>query len=118
MKTPQRMLRRWVVAALAGGVLAQPAAGSEPEEMELDLTKVTGHRELPRVMAIVPWKKAPAGEPPGRPMKSLLDEALVPVDRRVLRREIDNWAAVTAEAETGPRKVPPRAGTELDSEEE
>lgn len=72
---------------------AEPGAADAEAELRLDTSTVTGNRELPRVMAIVPWKKAPPGEPPGRPGKSLLDEALEPVDRLVLRREAAYWQA-------------------------
>jgi predicted secreted Zn-dependent protease len=82
------------LALLAAALLAWPAAGEEQTRLELDTAKVTGNRELPRVMAIVPWKKAPAGELPGRPVQSLLDEALAPADRLVMRRQAEQWAAV------------------------
>ena len=77
-------------------LLALPAGAEEQAKIELDTAKVTGSRELPRVMAIVPWKKAPAGELPGRPVHSLLDEALAPADRLVMRRQADQWAALEA----------------------
>ena len=86
-------VRRPVV--LLALLLALPAAAAEEEtKIELDTAKVTGNRELPRVMAIVPWKKAPAGELPGRPLQSLLDEALAPADRLVMRRQAAHWAAL------------------------
>ena len=76
-------------------LLALPAAAAEEEtRIELDTAKVTGNRELPRVMAIVPWKKAPAGELPGRPLQSLLDEALAPGDRLVMARQAAHGAAL------------------------
>ena len=82
--------------ALVALLLAWPAAAEEQAKIELDTAKVTGNRELPRVMAIVPWKKAPAGEVPGRPLQSLLDEALAPADRLVMRRHAQQWAALEA----------------------
>ncbi|MEJ2522165.1 MAG: hypothetical protein P8080_04695 [Gammaproteobacteria bacterium] len=91
-------------------VLVQPLPATEPTDVELETTKVTGHRELPRVMAIVPWKKAPPGELPGRPLQSLLDETLVPVDRRVLRREAENWASVNAAAPAANEQTDSKAG--------
>ncbi|MGD9387151.1 MAG: hypothetical protein PVI87_02890 [Gammaproteobacteria bacterium] len=83
-------------AVLLALLLALPAAAEEEPKLELDTAKVTGNRELPRVMAIVPWKKAPAGELPGRPVQSLLDEALAPADRLVMRRQARHWAALEA----------------------
>lgn len=96
--------RPWSIL-LVSALLALPAVAEEPTRLELDTSKVTGNRELPRVMAIVPWKKAPPGELPGRPLQSLLDEALDPADRLVMRRHADHWAALEAarQAEmTGP----------------
>lgn len=84
------------VALLIALLLASSAEAEEQARIELDTAKVTGNRELPRVMAIVPWKKAPAGELPGRPVQSLLDEALAPADRLVMRRQSSQWAALEA----------------------
>lgn len=94
-------------ALLLAALLALPAAAAEETKIELDTAKVTGNRELPRVMAIVPWKKAPAGELPGRPAQSLLDETLAPADRLVMRRQASHWAAL----ETARRTEVPGPGT-------
>jgi hypothetical protein len=64
------------------------AADKATEQMQLETTTITGHHELPRVLYIVPWKRAEAGELPGRPPDSLLDEALMPLDRPEFRREM------------------------------
>ena len=56
--------------------------------IRLETTTVTGNRELPRVMVIVPWKQALPGDLPGRPAESLLDEVLAPIDRQVFRRQL------------------------------
>jgi hypothetical protein len=53
-------------------------------------------------MAIVPWKQAPAAELPGRPALSLLDEALAPADRLVLRREAAHWNALIGSRQAVP----------------
>lgn len=67
--------------------LAIRSAGAA-EELDLETTTVTGNQELPRVMVIVPWKKSDPGEPRGKPLGSLLDEVLTPVDRAVFRRRL------------------------------
>ena len=64
----------------------QPAPASS-ERVELGTTQITGNRELPRVLYVVPWKRADLGDPAGKPAKSLLDEVLSPVDRDVFRRQ-------------------------------
>jgi hypothetical protein len=59
---------------------------------------VTGDREQPKVMYIVPWKKSDIGDLTGKPMNSLLDEALAPVDRDEFKREVAYYGAVRGDA--------------------
>jgi hypothetical protein len=66
--------------------------------LELQTATVTGDREQPKVMYIVPWKKSDIGDLSGKPMNSLLDEALAPVDRDEFRREVVYYQAVRADA--------------------
>ena len=79
----------------------QPAARSDRfktmDRLELDSSAITGNRELPKVLYIVPWKKADMGDLIGRPANSLLDEVLAPVDREVFRRQTDYFAELNAE---------------------
>ena len=65
------------------------------DRLELDTTVVTGNRELPKVLYIVPWKKADLADLPAQPFNTLLDEVLTPVDRDVFRREVTYFEAVT-----------------------
>jgi hypothetical protein len=58
-----------------------------PDRLELDTTDITGNRELPKVLYIVPWKHSDLGDLTGRPPNSLLDEVLQPLDRDVFKRE-------------------------------
>jgi hypothetical protein len=81
------------------------AAGKDQralDRLQLDPTAITGNRELPKVMSIVPWK---AAEPPGgpdRPMGSLIEEVLAPVDRDEFRREITYFRDLTLQSPTVP----------------
>lgn len=79
------------------------------DRLELDTTVVTGNRELPKVLYIVPWKKADLGELPAEPFNTLLDEVLSPVDRDVFRREVTYYGALSAGGQTAgtPRTEPP-----------
>jgi len=81
------------------------AAAARPkrtgDRLDLDPTVVTGNRELPKVLYIVPWKKAELGDLPSQPFNTLLDEALTPVDRDVFRREVTYYGAVSAGANSG-----------------
>jgi len=105
-----------LIAPLARAQDAAPAETAEPPEMpavsaddpapptmdhlELDPTSITGNRELPKVMVIVPWKRAELGDLEGRPANSLLNEVLEPVDREVFRRELRYFEALEAKPET------------------
>jgi hypothetical protein len=64
------------------------------DQLILDSTLVTGNRELPKVMYIVPWKKAELSNLPGQPFNTLIDETLAPVDREVFRREVDYYLVI------------------------
>jgi hypothetical protein len=67
---------------------AKPAArGNAKDRLDLESSQITGNRELPKVLYIVPWRSAELGDLVGRPVNSLLDEVLEPVDRDVFRRQ-------------------------------
>ena len=61
--------------------------GNAKDRLDLDASQITGNRELPKVLYIVPWRSAELGDLVGRPVNSLLDEVLEPVDRDVFRRQ-------------------------------
>jgi hypothetical protein len=82
------------------GVLASCGALAQ-DRAEIDRTQIIGNRELPKVLYIVPWKKPLPGDLSSRPLDSVLDEALAPVDRDVFRRQVRYDALIqsrTAEA--------------------
>ncbi|MBB6096010.1 hypothetical protein HNQ60_004901 [Povalibacter uvarum] len=91
----------------------QPASGRRGDRLELNTTVVTGNRELPKVLYIVPWKKADIGDLPAQPFNTLLDEALTPVDRDVFRREVTYYGAVSSGGDkANPASQAPQAGPE------
>jgi hypothetical protein len=61
------------------------------DTMELSRTEVTGNQELPKVLYIVPWQKSDPGDLAGRPVNSLLDEVLAPVDRDEFIRQVEYY---------------------------
>jgi hypothetical protein len=87
-------------------VARAPKAGQKPpgvDRLELNTATVTGEREQPKVMYIVPWKSSDIGDLSGKPMNSLLDEALAPVDRDEFRREVAYYDVVKADrSQNGP----------------
>ena len=70
-----------LLTMLAGSAFAQDHA-------VIDKSQIIGNRELPKVLYIVPWKKPVPGDLSGRPMESVLDEALAPLDKDVFRRQV------------------------------
>ncbi|HYL03268.1 MAG TPA: hypothetical protein VEU54_07590 [Steroidobacteraceae bacterium] len=74
--------RRAAAATKAGA-----RAPRGPDRVQLDTTDITGNRELPKVLYIVPWRHSDLGDLVGKPPKSLLDEVLEPIDRDVFLRE-------------------------------
>ena len=101
-------LAPWCIAA---GALAQ-------DRVDIDPTQIIGNRELPKVLYIVPWKKPLPGLLLGRPVQSVLDEVLAPVDREVFRRQVDynrqllaRGAAPSAARDTPATPTPPAPAT-------
>jgi hypothetical protein len=83
----------------ASATAAAPKDAAKPKDhIELDTTQISGNRELPKVMYVVPWRRADLGDFAGRPPNSLLDEALTPVDRDVFRRQNRYYSALEAGA--------------------
>ena len=85
---------------------AGPQAVVRNDRLNLDTTVVTGNRELPKVLYIVPWKKSDLGDLPAQPFNTLLDEALTPVDRDVFRREVTYYGAMHGGADAPPSPAP------------
>jgi hypothetical protein len=83
-------------AAKAGAAKAPAKKG--PDRLNLEATDVTGNSELPKVLYIVPWKRSDLGDMVGRPVNSLLDEVLQPVDRDVFKRENRYYDALKPQA--------------------
>lgn len=85
MRAPAMMM----AIALAG--VAAPAAAQD--DLQLEGMSVIGNQELPRALYIVPWKRPELGEADARPLGSLIDEVLAPVDREVFLREMEYYEA-------------------------
>jgi hypothetical protein len=119
MRKPVVVIGLCLLAAAAWGAEPVPAAAPTPapaaappaeapapskamDRLELEQTTITGNRELPKVMYVVPWKKADLGDLNGRPANSLLDEVLAPVDRDVFKREVAYFGALTKDSTPQP----------------
>ena len=89
-------------AATALVALSCAAAAPAQDRADIDRTQIIGNRELPKVLYIVPWKKPVAGDLSGRPLVSVMDEALAPVDRDVFRRQVRYDAQLRPAASAAP----------------
>ncbi len=69
------------------------------DSMELSRTEITGNQELPKVLYIVPWQKSDPGDLMGRPVNTLLDEVLAPVDREEFIRQVEYYNDLNGESE-------------------
>jgi hypothetical protein len=97
-----------------GSTAAAPAAPTRgkkgPDRLELEATDITGNRELPKVLYIVPWKRADLGDLIGKPTNSLLDEVLQPLDRDVFQRENRYYDALKSDATPAAAPAAPLSG--------
>ena len=75
-------------------LLGTASAARASQEMNLDGMSVFGNRELPKALFIVPWKEPEPGLTPERPVNSLIDEVLRPVDPDVFRRKLEYFDTV------------------------
>jgi hypothetical protein len=104
-------------AKSAGGTAgAKGSASRAMDRLDLDTTQITGNRELPKVMVVVPWKKSDIGDLVGKPVNSLIDEALEPVDREVFRREVDYYGALSPDRPAGGSAAASRSETAVTPE--
>ena len=85
---------------IAAALLLATTVASAQDRADIDRTQIIGNRELPKVLYIVPWKKPLPGQLSGRPVHSVLDEALAPVDREVFKRQADYSAQLRARSTT------------------
>ncbi len=84
---------------VARDVTRRESYGGVMDEMTLGRTEITGNQELPKVLYIVPWQKAQPGELTGRPVNTLLDEVLAPLDREEFTRQVDYYGDLYGDEE-------------------
>lgn len=105
-------MSQWIASAVAVALIALVGVGASTplfaqDRADIDRTRITGNRELPKVLYIVPWKKPLPGDLSGRPLVSVLDEALAPLDRDVVRRELRYDDLTRAKASAAQTTVAP-----------
>lgn len=83
---------RMISSVFAALMTAATASGAE--DLQLDGMAVVGNRELPKALFIVPWKTPEAALAPDRPVNTLINDALQPVDPDVFRRKLEYFETV------------------------
>ncbi len=78
-------------AVLAADITRRVVGNQVMDVMQLDRAEITGNQELPKVLYIVPWQKSDPGDLIGRPVNTLLDEILAPLDREEFIRQVDYY---------------------------
>jgi hypothetical protein len=84
-------------AQAAATTAAERPAPRVLDTLDLGTTSITGNAELPKVLYIVPWKKSDLGDLVGRPVNTLLDEVLAPVDPAVFERHLSYYDSLYGE---------------------
>jgi len=79
------------IAPQAGRAGVAPSPRQVMDRLDLGTTSITGNQELPKVLYIVPWKRSDLGDLVGRPVNTLLDEVLAPVDPEVFERHLEYY---------------------------
>ncbi|MBX3606189.1 MAG: hypothetical protein KF788_12990 [Piscinibacter sp.] len=101
-------MTRRLFACLPGALILVAGSAFAQDRADIDRTQIIGNRELPKVLYIVPWKKPLPGDLAGRPVASVLDEALAPVDRDVFRRQVQYDAKTQAQSKSAAPAAPAR----------
>jgi len=83
--------------ALAQDVTRSTSGNQVMDRMDLGRTEITGNQELPKVLYIVPWQKSAPSDLMGRPVNTLLDEVLAPIDREEFTRQVDYYGDLYSE---------------------
>ena len=79
------------MAAIAADVEREQSGSRVMDRLELGRTEITGNQELPKVLYIVPWQKSDPGDLMGRPVNTLLDDVLAPIDREEFVRQVEYY---------------------------
>ena len=84
-------------AVIAADVTREQTGSRVMDRLELGRTEITGNQELPKVLYIVPWQKSDPGDLMGRPVNTLLDEVLAPLDREEFVRQVEYYGDLYGE---------------------
>ena len=72
------------------------------QSLQLEGTEITGNKELPMVLYIVPWKSVERFDIESPPITSVMDQPLTSIDRASFKRTINYHQAIFHRAEPEP----------------
>jgi hypothetical protein len=98
---PARSSRERHTHARPAGTQARAPAAKGDGVLALGATDITGNKELPKVMVIVPWKDPTGAGGVIKPTDSLMNEVLEPVDRGVFQRRIRYYGQLESSRAAG-----------------
>ena len=78
--------------------LCNSTAARAQESLQLEGTEITGNKELPMVLYIVPWKSVEKFEIESPEITSIMDQKLQPIERAAFKRTIDYHQAIYSKA--------------------
>ena len=61
------------------------------DRLDMEGISIVGNSELPKALYIVPWQKPEERTSAGKPVNSLVDEILLPLEREVFLRRLKYW---------------------------
>jgi hypothetical protein len=77
----------WIQYVLLICIICYANLVAAEERIDMQGLSITGNKELPNVLYILPWKSADLPDMQEPPLATLIDAALQPVDRQSILRE-------------------------------
>jgi hypothetical protein len=90
-----KQIRRLLACLFA---LLGSTALSAQDIIQLEGTSITGNKELPMVLYIVPWKSVERFDMKSPQITSIMDQKLGPIDRASFKRTINYHQAINSKA--------------------
>jgi hypothetical protein len=79
-------------------LLAGTGANAQ-QSLQLEGTSITGNKELPKVLYIVPWKSVERFDMQAPKITSIMEQKLEPIDRTAFKRTINYHQAIYSKAQ-------------------
>ena len=81
--------------------ISSTASVNAQEKLQMQGTEITGNKELPKILYIVPWKSVERFDISSPPIVSIMEQKLTPIERASFKRTIHYHNAVFATPKTG-----------------